>query len=164
RPASVASSSARASDSSARASCVTSIAVITTPSCGGPGPNGARTYWSTSSPPARSRGPTVRRGTWTTRPVRITSSQTSWRPGAGTRGVANGVERLPRKVYEAEVGRLQAELVKLQEWVRSEGVRLAVVFEGRDAAGKGSAIKRVTEFLNPRVARIAALPVPTDRE
>ncbi|MEV3922634.1 polyphosphate kinase 2 [Actinomadura coerulea] len=74
------------------------------------------------------------------------------------------VERLPRRVYEPELARLQAELVNLQEWVRSEGARVVVVFEGRDAAGKGSTIKRVTECLNPRVARIAALPVPTDRE
>ncbi|WP_141579015.1 polyphosphate kinase 2 [Actinomadura sp. WMMA1423] len=74
------------------------------------------------------------------------------------------VERLPRKVYEPELARLQAELVKLQEWVRTEGARVVVVFEGRDAAGKGSTIKRVTEYLNPRVARIVALPVPTDRE
>jgi polyphosphate kinase len=72
--------------------------------------------------------------------------------------------RLPRKVYEKELFRLQAELVKLQEWVRTEGARLVVVFEGRDAAGKGGAIKRVTEFLNPRLARIAALPAPTERE
>jgi polyphosphate kinase len=74
------------------------------------------------------------------------------------------VERLPKKAYEAELVRLQGELVKLQEWVRTEGVRLAVVFEGRDAAGKGSTIKRVSEFLNPRLARIAALPAPTERE
>ncbi|TYK44505.1 polyphosphate kinase 2 [Actinomadura decatromicini] len=74
------------------------------------------------------------------------------------------VKRLPRKVYEPELARLQAELVKLQEWVRKEGARVVVVFEGRDAAGKGSTIKRVTEYLNPRVARIAALPVPSDRE
>ena len=74
------------------------------------------------------------------------------------------VERLPRKVYETELVRLQAELVLMQEWVRSHGARLVVVFEGRDAAGKGSAIKRVTEFLNPRVARIAALPAPTVRQ
>jgi len=72
--------------------------------------------------------------------------------------------RLPRKVYERELFRLQAELVKLQEWVRTEAARVVVVFEGRDAAGKGSAIKRVTQYLNPRVARIAALPAPTDRE
>lgn len=76
----------------------------------------------------------------------------------------NSESRLPRAVYERELYRLQAELVKLQEWVRAEGVRLVVVFEGRDAAGKGSAIKRVTEYLNPRVARIVALPAPTERE
>jgi polyphosphate kinase 2 len=72
--------------------------------------------------------------------------------------------RLPKKVYEQELLRLQAELVKLQEWVRTDGARVVVVFEGRDAAGKGSTIKRVTEFLNPRVARIAALPAPTERQ
>jgi polyphosphate kinase 2 len=72
--------------------------------------------------------------------------------------------RLPKRSYEKELLRLQAELVKLQEWVRAEGARLVVVFEGRDAAGKGSAIKRVTQYLNPRVARIVALPSPTDRE
>src|SRR3954469_8967670 len=72
--------------------------------------------------------------------------------------------RLPRKAYERELLGLQTELVKLQEWVRAEGVRLVVVFEGRDAAGKGGTIKRVAEHLNPRVARIAALPKPTERE
>src|SRR6266702_218627 len=71
-------------------------------------------------------------------------------------------QRLPRKIYEKELFRLQAELVKLQEWVRSEGARVVVIFEGRDAAGKGSTIKRVTEYLNPRIARIAALPAPTN--
>jgi polyphosphate kinase 2 len=72
--------------------------------------------------------------------------------------------RVPKKAYARELLRLQVELVKLQEWVRAEGARLVVVFEGRDAAGKGSTIKRVTERLNPRVARIAALPAPTERE
>ena len=72
--------------------------------------------------------------------------------------------RMPRKIYEKELFRLQAELVKLQEWVRTEGARLVVVFEGRDAAGKGGAIKRVTQFLNPRIAKITALPAPTERE
>src|SRR5215217_2755616 len=72
--------------------------------------------------------------------------------------------RLPKKIYEQELLRLQAELVKLQEWVRTDGARVVVVFEGRDAAGKGSTIKRVTEFLNPRVARIVALPAPTERQ
>ncbi|GAA3940226.1 polyphosphate kinase 2 [Actinomadura viridis] len=72
--------------------------------------------------------------------------------------------RLPRKPYERELLRLQGELVKLQEWVRAEGARVVVVFEGRDAAGKGGAIKRVSQYLNPRLARIAALPAPTERE
>ena len=72
--------------------------------------------------------------------------------------------RVPRKVYEAELLRLQAELVTMQEWVRSAGARLVVIFEGRDAAGKGSAIKRVAQYLNPRVTRIVALPAPGDRE
>jgi polyphosphate kinase len=76
----------------------------------------------------------------------------------------DGERRLPRRVYERELLRLQAELVTLQEWVRAVGARLVVVFEGRDAAGKGSTIKRVTEYLNPRVARIVALPAPTERQ
>ncbi len=77
---------------------------------------------------------------------------------------AGGGKRLKRSLYETELRRLQAELVKLQEWVRAERTRIVVVFEGRDAAGKGSTIKRVTEFLNPRIARIVALPAPTERE
>ncbi|WP_051722561.1 polyphosphate kinase 2 [Streptomyces albus] len=72
--------------------------------------------------------------------------------------------RLPRPVYEQELLRLQEQLVVMQEWVRATGARLVVLFEGRDAAGKGGAIKRVTEYLNPRVARVAALPAPTERE
>ena len=72
--------------------------------------------------------------------------------------------RFPKALYDRELFRLQAELVSIQEWVRAEGKRLVVIFEGRDAAGKGSTIKRVTEYLNPRVARIVALPAPTDRE
>ena len=76
----------------------------------------------------------------------------------------SGAERLPRKTYGRELLRLQSELVLMQEWVRAEGERVVVVFEGRDAAGKGSTIKRITQFLNPRIARIAALPAPSDRE
>jgi polyphosphate kinase len=72
--------------------------------------------------------------------------------------------RVPRRPYEKELYRLQAELMKVQEWVRAEGARIVVIFEGRDAAGKGGAIKRLTQYLNPRVAQIAALPAPTDRE
>ncbi|MBO0787144.1 MAG: polyphosphate kinase 2 [Actinobacteria bacterium] len=73
-------------------------------------------------------------------------------------------QRLPRTLYERELYRLQTELVKLQEWARAERARLVVIFEGRDAAGKGGAIKRVSQYLNPRLARIAALPAPTERE
>jgi polyphosphate kinase 2 len=83
---------------------------------------------------------------------------------AKTTAAKTKAARLPRKLYERELFRLQAELVKLQEWVRIEGARLVVIFEGRDAAGKGSAIKRVAEYLNPRIARIAALPAPTERQ
>ena len=72
--------------------------------------------------------------------------------------------KMPRQVYEKELLRLQGELVKLQEWVRAERARLVVIFEGRDAAGKGGTIKRVTQYLNPRVASITALPAPTERE
>src|SRR3984885_8265358 len=71
---------------------------------------------------------------------------------------------IPNKVYEAELFRLQTELVKLQEWVRATGTRIVVIFEGRDGAGKGGTIKRITEYLNPRFVRIAALPAPTERE
>jgi polyphosphate kinase len=86
------------------------------------------------------------------------------RHGAAAARQPQATGRLPRAIYEEELYRLQAELVKLQEWVRVEGARLVVIFEGRDAAGKGSAIKRVTEYLNPRIARIAALPAPTERD
>jgi polyphosphate kinase len=72
--------------------------------------------------------------------------------------------KLKRKAYELELYKLQAKLVTMQEWVRAEGARVLVLFEGRDAAGKGSAIKRVAQYLNPRVARIVALPAPSDRE
>jgi polyphosphate kinase 2 len=68
------------------------------------------------------------------------------------------------KVYSKELSRLQVELVKLQEWVRIKGLKVVVIFEGRDAAGKGGVIKRITESLNPRVCRIVALPAPTERE
>src|SRR5258708_33853399 len=74
------------------------------------------------------------------------------------------IERLPKKPYEKELYRLQGELVKLQEWVRHEGARVVVIFEGRDAAGKGGTIKRVTEYLNSRIARVEAPPVPTERQ
>jgi polyphosphate kinase len=72
--------------------------------------------------------------------------------------------KLKRKEYEEELHKLQIELCKLQEWVRQEGLRIIVIFEGRDAAGKGGTIKAITERVSPRVFRIAALPAPSDRE
>jgi polyphosphate kinase 2 len=66
--------------------------------------------------------------------------------------------------YLKELRRLQVELAKLQEWIRYKGLKVVVIFEGRDAAGKGGVIKRITESLNPRVCRVVALPVPTERE
>src|SRR4051794_41662867 len=68
--------------------------------------------------------------------------------------------RLSNKYYEQELTRLQVELVKQQEYIRARGLRVVVIFEGRDAAGKGGAIQRITESLNPRAARIVALPAP----
>src|ERR687896_1192148 len=72
--------------------------------------------------------------------------------------------RIKRSTYEAELARLQLELVKLQEYIKEGGLRVVVVFEGRDAAGKGGAIKRIHEAMNPRVCRVVALPAPSDRE
>lgn len=73
-------------------------------------------------------------------------------------------QRMDKRLYERELFRLQAELVQMQEWVRNSGARVVVIFEGRDAAGKGGTIKRISQYLNPRVARIVALPAPTERE
>ena len=74
------------------------------------------------------------------------------------------VEKLGRKRYEEELARLQGELVRLQEWVVRDGIKVCIVFEGRDTAGKGGVIKRITERVSPRVFRVVALPAPTDRE
>ncbi|MBP5855538.1 polyphosphate kinase 2 [Marivibrio halodurans] len=74
------------------------------------------------------------------------------------------IKPLSGKLYHRELKRLQVELVKLQHWVQGRGLKLVVLFEGRDAAGKGGAIKRVSEHLNPRICRIAALGTPTERE
>ena len=73
-------------------------------------------------------------------------------------------ERLDRRTYEAALFDLHAELVKLQEWIVATGERIIVVFEGRDAAGKGGVIKRITERVSPRIFRVVALPAPTERE
>jgi polyphosphate kinase len=76
----------------------------------------------------------------------------------------NGKSKLKRKEYEKELVRLQAELCKLQEWVKYKGLRVIVVFEGRDGAGKGGTIRAITERVSPRVFRVVALPAPSDRE
>jgi polyphosphate kinase 2 len=77
---------------------------------------------------------------------------------------AGAPAKLSRQVYERELYRLQGELVKMQGWMRATGARMVVIFEGRDAAGKGGTIKRVAEFLNPRSAPTVALPAPTERQ
>jgi polyphosphate kinase 2 len=79
---------------------------------------------------------------------------------------ANGkaAKVLTNKLYKKELARFQVELVKLQEWVKAQGLKIVVIFEGRDAAGKGGVIKRITQRLNPRIARVVALGTPTERE
>src|SRR3954454_2260752 len=82
-----------------------------------------------------------------------------------TMGNGNGDgEGLDRKAYDKELKRLHGELVKLQEWVKHEGLKVCVVFEGRDGAGKGGTIKALTERVSPRVFQVVALPAPTERE
>src|SRR6058998_3529927 len=72
--------------------------------------------------------------------------------------------KLKRKAYEKQLAKLHVELVKLQEWVKHKGLKVCVVFEGRDGAGKGGTIKAITERVSPRVFRVVALPAPSDRE
>ncbi|GJQ62524.1 MAG: polyphosphate kinase 2 [Melioribacteraceae bacterium] len=76
----------------------------------------------------------------------------------------NTREKLNKKFYEKELANLQIELVKLQNWIQHENLKVVVIFEGRDAAGKGGVIKRITQTLNPRVCRVVALPKPTEKE
>jgi polyphosphate kinase len=80
------------------------------------------------------------------------------------KGEGGNNDRLERKQYEKELSRLQAELCRLQDWVKHKGLRVIVVFEGRDAAGKGGTIRALTERVSPRVFRLVALPAPSDRE
>ena len=86
------------------------------------------------------------------------SEQSAKEPGDGER------RKLKRKEYEKELKTLHVELVKLQEWVRQEGKKICIVFEGRDGAGKGGAIKAITARVSPRIFRVVALPAPTERE
>jgi len=84
--------------------------------------------------------------------------------GAEPDPAAREAQREKRRIYFRELFRLQAELVKLQDWVVASGHKVVIIFEGRDAAGKGGVIKRITQRLNPRVCRVVALPAPNDRE
>ncbi len=88
-------------------------------------------------------------------PAKIAGSPEDEKPHAG---------KLKRKLYEGELAKLHIELVKLQEWIKAKGLKVVMVFEGRDAAGKGGTITRITESLNPRVCRVVALGTPTERE
>src|SRR5579864_1716513 len=76
----------------------------------------------------------------------------------------DSASKMKRKAYERELRKLQVELCHLQNWVKSRGLRVIIVFEGRDAAGKGGTIKAITEKVSPRVFRVVALPAPSDRE
>jgi polyphosphate kinase 2 len=82
----------------------------------------------------------------------------------GIHAGTNGEQKMPSKQYEAELFKLQIELVKLQDWVKATKARIVIIFEGRDAAGKGGIIKRIAERVSPRVFRLVALPSPTERE
>src|SRR3954471_3456431 len=82
----------------------------------------------------------------------------------GSNGAEAESEQLSNKDYARELKKLHVELVKLQEWVKHKGLKICVVFEGRDGAGKGGTIKAITERVSPRVFRVVALPAPTDRE
>lgn len=74
------------------------------------------------------------------------------------------VKRLKKSLYKKELDRLQLELVKLQQWVKAKGLKVVIIFEGRDAAGKGGVIKRITDAVSPRICRVEALPKPNNAE
>jgi polyphosphate kinase 2 len=95
----------------------------------------------------------------------VSKNKTS--PGSGPNPGAEKSEKksnLSNKEYEKELFKLQLELVKLQEWIKHKGLKAVIIFEGRDAAGKGGVIKRINQHLNPRICRVVALPAPTERE
>src|SRR5258705_10923658 len=97
--------------------------------------------------------------------ARTTNGKDPAAVSAPAAAIPNGpLPKLKSKPYEKELRRRQIELVKLQEWVKREGLRVLVLFEGPDAAGKGGVIKRISESLNPRVCRVVALGTPTERE
>src|SRR5262249_30759771 len=96
--------------------------------------------------------------------------QETWQDEEVEKGMASASDdndvpkKMKRKVYEEELERLQSELCMLQDWVKYKGLRVIIIFEGRDAAGKGGTIKALTERVSPRIFRVAALPAPSDRE
>jgi polyphosphate kinase len=97
-------------------------------------------------------------------PVNVLLRRASVAKGEKNCGPAAKRTPLDKKFYERELARLQIELVKLQEWIKHKGLKVVVIFEGRDAAGKGGVIKRITQGLNPRICRVVALGTPTERE
>jgi len=97
-------------------------------------------------------------------PMRVETGPQAITKQAEAPGIAQKSILIDKGKYSKELRRLQVELVKLQEWVRTQSLKVVVIFEGRDAAGKGGVIKRITESLNPRVCRVVALPAPTERE
>ncbi len=97
-------------------------------------------------------------------PERDARRMTSGLAASSVEEVPASTAKVDKKYYEKEIARLQVELVKQQEYIRAQGLKVVVIFEGRDAAGKGGAIQRITESLNPRAARVVALAAPTDRE
>ena len=99
-----------------------------------------------------------------TRSAKRSSTAVASRPAPNAEAARPAREPLKNKAYLPELSRLQIELVKLQEWIRHEGLKVVVVFEGRDAAGKGGVIKTITQSLSPRVCRVVALTAPTERE
>jgi len=98
------------------------------------------------------------------------SKSTGRKKTSSGNGASAGSKKSPIKMgmknkqYEKELFNLQLELVKLQEWIKHKGLKVVVIFEGRDAAGKGGVIKRINQHLNPRICRVVALPAPTERE
>ena len=92
------------------------------------------------------------------------TAKTAVKRGKAPTAEAGKTKKIKNKIYESELEKLQIELVKLQAWIKHKGLKVVVIFEGRDAAGKGGTIKRITERLNPRVCRVVALPAPTERE
>ena len=101
----------------------------------------------------------LRRSKWSSRRTNITE----WSVVMALKTKDND-SKMKRKLYEKELRKLQVELCHLQEWVKAKGLKVIIVFEGRDAAGKGGTIKALTERVSPRVFRVAALPAPSDRE